>query len=454
MTDNRVTSDTRRATTAPRRASALDWFGAFAFFVVLAGDVFRYGITWFGWIAVVLVTVAILGILLARRWHEVNRDQLPYPLFVFCGLTVLSIAWSNYRLFTLAGSFATIITVIGGVSLAIILGRERLLWALGTALKFVLGLSLVFEFIVSVFVRHPVLPWWVNYGTEKIHPAEYWSRDLLFTGDRIQGIVGNSNLLGFAALLGLIVFAIQLAARTVRVGWGLFWLAVAALCILLTRSATVTVALVLVVVVWIVLYLIRRTPSETGRRRIYLASLVVLVVGIIAAIVLRGSVLALLNKSQDLTGRTSIWGEVIRLAGQRPIGGWGWISYWFPGIPPFNQHKEFVNGGVQLLQAHNAWLDVWFQLGIIGLLVFGGLMLSTTVRAWILAVDLPFIAPRQRAAYSPLTLLPILVLVALLAQSLAESRLLIEYGMLLVSVFAVTTKRDFFTSTRLAERRR
>jgi hypothetical protein len=39
------------------------------------------------------------------------------------------------------------------------------------------------------------------------------------------------------------------------------------------------------------------------------------------------------------------------------------------------------------------------------------------------------------------TLVPVLIVVALLAQSVTESRLLIEYGLLLLSLFAIKTKR-------------
>ena len=430
---------------------ALRWFVAFAFFTVLAGDAFRYSITWYGWIAVVLATSAVMLVLLVRNRREWRFNGLPYPLIAFLVLTVLSIAWSNYRVFSVIGAFSTIITALAAVTIAVLLSRTEILWALGMALRFVLGLSLLFEFVVAVFVRHPILPWWANYGTEKIHPADYWSRDLLFAGDRIQGIVGNSNLLGFVALLGLIVFSIQLATRSVRLGWGFLWLAVAIATIALTRSATVIVALVAVAVVAIILVLVRRMRTAHGRRGVYIGSAVVVALGVVGAIVYRGQLLPLLNKSSDLTGRTDIWAEVIRLARERPVAGWGWISYWYPNVHPFDNHSAFVKGGVQLLQAHDAWLDVWFQLGVIGLIVFGALVLSTVVRAWIAAVDPPMRATDQPTPYSALTLLPILVLVALLAQSLAESRLLIEYGMLLLCLFAVSTKRDLLDTGRLAD---
>ena len=49
-------------------------------------------------------------------------------------------------------------------------------------------------------------------------------------------------------------------------------------------------------------------------------------------------------------------------------------------------------------------------------------------------------SPRSPGAFTALSLLPLLLLVALLVQSLAESRLLIEYGLFTLVIIAVKTK--------------
>ncbi len=73
--------------------------------------------------------------------------------------------------------------------------------------------------------------------------------------------------------------------------------------------------------------------------------------------------------------------------------------------------------------------------------MFAALAISTLVRAWALAVDRPHTDARATRSYNAATLAPVLVLIALLAQSLAESRLLIEYGLLLLALIAIKTKR-------------
>jgi O-antigen ligase len=415
-------------------------FGVLVFFTVLSGDTERYALTWYGWGAIILVIFVISLTIVIRGRSRWTFTGLPYPLLAFLALTVLSIIWSDYRQFTVAASILSIVTAIGALSLAITFTLPQLLRLLGHALRIILAGSILFELVVSLVVRHPFTPWWTNYSGQKIHPAEYWSRDLLLRGDRIQGIMGNSDLLGFVALLGVIVFAIEFASRSMARGWSGFWIVVAIADVGLTRSATVFVAAVVVAVAAVVLLLLRRASTARGRRTVSLVSLVVVVIGLLAAIALRAPLLRALGKSGTLTGRTGIWAEVITIASQRPVIGWGWISYWVPGLAPFDK-PEFRIGGIQYLQAHDAWLDLWLQLGIVGVVVFAAFAISALVRSWILAVDRPRLGTGASSAYEPSTLLPVLILVALLAQSIAESRLLIEYGLLLLSLLAIKTKR-------------
>ncbi len=89
--------------------------------------------------------------------------------------------------------------------------------------------------------------------------------------------MGNSDLLGFVALLGVIVFALEFASRSMRRGWSGFWIVVALLDIALTRSATVFVAAAAVAVVAIVLVLLRRAETDRARRTISIVSVIVIV---------------------------------------------------------------------------------------------------------------------------------------------------------------------------------
>ncbi|MCU1544083.1 MAG: O-antigen ligase protein [Microbacteriaceae bacterium] len=410
----------------------------FALVTVLAGDIWRYTVTWVGFGVVVLVVSVFAVMLLVRNAARWRLGGLPYSLLAFTVLIVVSVLWSAYPGATVVGVVATLLTLLSAVAFAVSYSWAELLRSLGLALRILISGSLLFELFVSVVLRHPLLPLWYEYPDGPLAKSLYWSRDLLLDGGKIQGLPGNSALLGFLALLALIVFGAQLVGRTTRRIPTLVWLALAALTIYLTRSATITLALAAVVVVALAIVAIRSARSTRIRAVLYSAFFAVAAALSIAAVVLRDPLLALLGKQPDLTGRSNIWAFVTDLAQQRPVLGWGWVSYWAPWAAPLNTLP--YEGGVQQFQAHNAWLDIWLQLGFVGLAVFGFLVVSTVVRAWLFAADRRITVPGTLGTYTVESVVPILVLTALVVQSLAESRLLIEYGMLLLVVIAVKTK--------------
>lgn len=404
---------------------------AFTLFTLLAGDVWRYSLTWFGWGAIIVTMLAAwIAVAVAQR---VDLRRIPIALGALLGLMVASIVWSHYPGATALGVISTAATVLAGVVMAHTISLEQLLRALGVALRWVLGLSLVFEFLVAAVIRGPVLPLWVSYEGE-VPRAFYWSRGLLFEGGRIQGIPGNANLLAFAALLGVIVFAIQLADRRVgaAAGWG--WLVAALVTLGLTRSSTMLVAGLAALVTLAVVLLARRLGAR-GRLALYGGTALAGAGSVALAVVFRSTLLELVGRSDDLTGRLDIWAAVIALAEQRPVLGWGWVSYWAPWVEPFDD--LVVIRGVTYLQAHNAWLDVLLQLGWVGLIVFTILIVTTGARVTSWSVDAPL---GDAPASAALRLLPALLLTVLLVQSLAESRLLIEAGLLLLVYLAVASR--------------
>lgn len=435
--------------TAPRTVpTGQGWmlaFAGFTFFTLFAPDFWRNAISWWGWGAAVLLCLAGSIVFLIRARPRVPARKWPKTLLLFLLLCIVSIAWSSYRPETVVAAVAQLATTTAAAFFALCLSWQQILRALGAAFRWIIGLSLIFELIVSLVIRHHILPLFTTYQypSGKLPNAFYWSRDLLLHGGQIQGIVGNSDILGMITLFALIVFGIQLADRTVNRTAGIVWLVLAGITFLLTRSSTVTVALAVVVVVLLFAWWGRSVP-QSRRVPVYVTAAAVIVVGAASVILFWGTITKLLGKSADLTGRTDIWDKVIHLAQQKPYFGWGWISYWAPWVEPFKGLA--IRNKVEYLQAHNAYLDVWLQLGILGLVIFALLVLTVFGRAWFKAVDrAPFDEQgvvRADVPYTAITLLPLLFMAALIAQSFTESRLLIEAGFALLAMFSIKTKLE------------
>ena len=126
-----------------------------------------------------------------------------------------------------------------------------------------------------------------------------------------------------------------------------------------------------------------------------------------------------------MTHRSDIWRNVLSLISQRPFEGWGFIGAWATGVHPFE--GLVVINGEKYYQAHNAYLDLWLQLGAIGLILFVTLLVRTFIKSWKLGVH------HSNALY----LWPILILITQLVRGVTESRLLIQSAMMLLILIAV-----------------
>lgn len=434
----------RRATlvrmTLARRDTLVGAYATFAFFTLFAGQFWRNLLGWWGFGAIALLVVAGgVWLLLSQRpawsWRRVPKSTL-----VFALIATASIAWSAYPASSALGVALALVTMFVGVSLATALSWNRIARALAAALKWILALSLLFELWVALIVRGPLLPNFPDFEVtgEKLPMAFYWSRGLLLGGGPIEGIVASRNLLAMVALLAVILFATMLTAGSVRRGSGITWLVVALLTLALTRSATVILAGLLVAVALGFAVWARRVGPER-RRRVYVTALAALLAGVAALVAGWDLLLRVFGKGEDLTGRLDIWNAVLGMALERPWFGWGWIGYWMPWVPQFEDLA--VRKGVTYLQAHDAWLDVWMQLGVLGLLAFASIVIGALWRSWFLAVDPPMDPVGHRLHHTAASLAPLLLLVALIGQSFAESRLLVEGGLALLVVIAWSTKR-------------
>ncbi|WIE63798.1 O-antigen ligase family protein [Curtobacterium sp. MCLR17_036] len=421
-----------RGTVPEREAFA---FGATTLFVLFAGDAVPNTLTWVGAGVLWALVAAWGGTILVRARPPIVRT--PWALWAFLAWCLVSLVWSHWRFATISSLVVQVICAAVAFAIASTLTWRRIGDAIGLALRWVLLLSLVFEAVVAVVVRHPIAPIWTDYGDADIPDAFYFSRAELFTGGRIQGLPGNANLLAMVALLVAIVVAVQFAEGRMRRNRAVGWLALAALVFVLTRSSTVVAAAVVVVVVALAALWIRRVPTERRTPR-YLVLAVVAVAAAVAAAVLRGPVSELLGKGSDATGRGEIWVKVLGLVDQHPVVGWGWIGYWWPGIPTLADlaHRK----GVTYLQAHDAYLDVWMQTGIIGLLLFAVYVLTTLSRSWASATRIGYDAALRPRTFDPVSLLPLLVVVALLVQSVAESRLLYQGNWVLFALLAIKSR--------------
>jgi O-antigen ligase len=84
------------------------------------------------------------------------------------------------------------------------------------------------------------------------------------------------------------------------------------------------------------------------------------------------------GRDWTLTGRTLIWQETWELLQRRPLLGYGYGAFWAEDSEVASRVQEGV--GWETPSAHNGYLDLLLELGVIGLAFFGLSTCTTILR--------------------------------------------------------------------------
>lgn len=397
---------------APRFANAL---ATVAIGASILATAIRSIIGWPGLIGIVVAIVILAALsLFARRETIEWQGVLPISLLAFLGWSTVSVLFSQYQWAT-AGGLAYL-AAFSALGLYIALARDtiQIVRAFGDVLRFVLVASLVLEIFSGLLVDAPIR----FLGIE----------GHLSDGGPIQGLLGTRNQLGIVALLAAVTFGTEWRTRSMRPDVAIGSLSLAAVTMVFSRSPLIGGVLLVLAAAILALYALRRVPP--ARRTIaQLALLAVAAVLVVLAWLFRIRIIAFTNSGGDFDYRLTLWRQMITLIGFNPLEGWGWVGYWRSDIPPF---PAFAISERVPVSGLNAYLDVLFQLGFVGAIIFVGLVGLTFVRSWLLA------GQRRSVVFA----WPALVLVVLLTSALFESSLLVEYGWLTFVVCCVKASQS------------
>jgi O-antigen ligase len=376
-----------------------------------------------GLLAVVvgLVLLAAIGLVGQRESLE-WRGFLPISLAVFLGWSAISVFYSQFQWLTLGSIAYQLAFAALGIYVALARDFIQIVRTVGDVLRAVIALSLILEFVVGVLLdtSFPFLGIVGNLGD----------------GGPISGITGSRDNLWPVALVALVTFGTELLTRSIGRGLGILSIAAAVVTILLTHSPVGFGVLGVLGVASLALLGLRRVAA--ARRRYWLWGVgIAALIAVVLAWVYRDGILALLGATGALKYRVGVWNDLFPFIQMHALEGWGWVGTWPTNVAPF-ETSIFLDGYNSAL---NAYLDVWFQLGFVGLLAFLVFVGLAIVKSWILATQ-----KRSR-----IFVWPALVLVALLVTDLTQSGILVEWGWLVVVVCAVKSAQHLRWRTPLTE---
>jgi O-antigen ligase len=296
-----------------------------------------------------LAAAGAVPMLLVRLEETVRLLRRNWPIWAYILLAAASFAWASHPDLVLRRAFAYTLVYIALLGLAVSARR---------ALDWLVPLAAVFALVTLL-----------NIVAMLAFPAASWSP----IGE--TGIFDNKNGAGTMAMLAIVILGTALAAcrsNPLRLGLvliiGLAWLF-----LLATRSKTSIGVAGLMMLAGPALYLLLASPAAL-RVAALAAGVAVLAFGTTAFYASGfddADLRLLLFGDLTFTGRTAIWEHLVPEIARQPWLGHGFGSFWDTGatLNPIRSAPAsawFMQA--QLINtAHNGYLDLLIQTGIVGL---------------------------------------------------------------------------------------
>jgi exopolysaccharide production protein ExoQ len=282
--------------------------------------------------------VVVICLLHSRHLLRVASRQ---PLLLaFVGWATLSLAWSDDPQLTLR----RIVGLICTTALGFFVGMRLDMKALLRMLAWAMALAMITSVIAALFFP--------KFGIMSSPEGSAW-----------RGIFTHKNELGRTMGIAIIVFICMIwESRQNRVIYlGFLSLAVA----LLALSNSITSIVVTVGTICIGFFWKLRLRSIQKVGLLALAALA----GLSATLLLQDrmeSVFALVGRNGTLTGRVPLWHLATDAVLRRPLLGAGWDAFW-PGTGG-DYIRSLIHWDAP--HAHNGFLELSLNIGLIGLVIF------------------------------------------------------------------------------------
>jgi exopolysaccharide production protein ExoQ len=302
-----------------------------------------------------LIVLGVLVLLTRKIEYRqlIKNNKWLFILLLYCGLSTL---WSDFVFI----AFKRYIKSIGFVIMALIIVTDQKPLA-------------AFEAVIrrTAYVLIPLSIILIKYFREIGVGYSPWGG-----GPYYHGAGGNKNILGRLCFVAGTYFAWRLlhGTRDVPMKTKIISIVFVAMSsMLLYKSDSVTSMASL----FIAISLMTCLKLNAIKRNIY--NFTWLAFGLLAVAVFTEYVANLsahiitdlFDREMTLTGRTELWQDVVAIMGN-PVFGTGFESFWLGDRLAILWDKYWWKPTM----AHNAYLEVYLELGIIGLLLWGGILLS------------------------------------------------------------------------------
>ncbi len=298
-----------------------------------------------------LLLIALLLTLWRLRALTTVLRQVNLGMVLLLGWALLSCAWAPNPMHVISQAAAIIGVSLIGVSFCLTGWHpDRFIGLLCKTLTTILIASLIAGLAFPELAIH---------SETSVSLAGAW-----------RGVTYQKNGLGQVAAIAVIVWTYRWAARDCSGRVATLGVALAILMLVLSRSSTSLMLALLASMAIIIMLRPVLSIGWLGRRSVFLVIVVLVPLSVYLAVATSffGWVGNLFGKDGTFSGRTLIWDEIYLEIAKHPFLGIGYASFWGDYDSPSATLMVKLQWAVP--SAHNGYLEIVNELGLIGLAFF------------------------------------------------------------------------------------
>jgi O-antigen ligase len=286
-----------------------------------------------------LCYLSVAGILVPYYRETLYVLRRNWVLVALVFLALVSVSWAPMPALALRRAIAVFGTTLFGITLAVRLSLVEQLRLLSWLCRTISVLSLACVILLP------------SYGISAT-PEHQW-----------QGVFGYKSVLGFVMALSILVEWQLPTPTTFSRTLNRMALLLSAVLLFFASSLTPTMAL-LGSLLLVEVYKFAAQRLRISQAVTVMAMLLMVSSGVALLLANSERITNAVGRSSDLTGRTEIWSWVADRVLERPLLGYGYSGFW-SGVSAASAGLDQAMGGM-IMYAHNGYLEVLLNLGIVG----------------------------------------------------------------------------------------
>ncbi|WP_322821626.1 O-antigen ligase family protein [Chloroflexus sp.] len=338
--------------------------------------------------AALILFYMLPSLLIYHKQQAIDVSLKSWPIWLVVVWGFISSQWSRYPFVTISWTILLLLSTLVGLLMAVRYEHDTI----EDILQNFASIIILFGVIGNLFNIASVM-------------------NTIIQTDRWSEIFYDKNIAGRIYAFSFIIFLLK--AEKSRSWQRLLWMTLCLCSVVLIRQADSATALITVILVTVVFACWKSIPvlakfAPVFRKRLpqlMVISMTVIIPIAVLMILYLDAILGLIGRSSQLSGRTKLWDISQKAGWESPVLGFGYGTAFveIPTIAPLD---------TWMIHAHNLYLELWLQLGIIGFIIVISLIV------FVLLLSIQSLYTDEKSRFS------LLFITFVLAYSVTESDLI------------------------------